>query len=230
MAGGVSARVTRVAAARPSFRCAGGSSPSRPRPRAWCRAAVHLVAQDGPGFAPIYYRRGATAPSAVSRADIKRLSAAQQRLRLRRAGRSSGDFNCKEQSCRAGRGQSANLDAASLPTQGSKGGSTSTCSSCITRSSRAQSGGRASERDGPATSAWPPRVPPRAACTQQLAQHALPTMRLQASEHPCGVRAAKVRGAGQEAGGCSHRGGCTGGCDGQYVPPTRRVRGRCGTY
>ena len=131
------------------------------------------------GFAPIYYRRGATAPSAVSRADIKRLSAQQRRAR--EGGPICGDFNCKE--------QSAEREEDSLPI------STPQAFRLKVRKceylhmqqlhhKKLENAISAFDEERPRTRDFRMAATGTALelpVSQQLAQHALPTMRLQAS-------------------------------------------------
>ena len=132
------------------------------------------------GFAQIYYRRGATAPSAVSPADIKRLIA--QHSRAREGGPICGVLNCKEQS--AEREEDSRLPISTPQAFRLKVRKCEYLHMQQLHHKKLESAISAFDEERPRTRDF------RMAATgtalelpvaQQLAQHALPTMRLQAS-------------------------------------------------
>lgn len=133
------------------------------------------------GFAPIYYRRGATAPSEVSRADIMRFIAQQRRAR--EGGPTCGVFNSNEQ--RAEREEDSGCLPISMPQAFRL--KVRKCEYLHMKQlhhKKLESAISAFDEERPRTRDFRMVATSTALelpVAQQLAQHALPTMRLQAS-------------------------------------------------
>ena len=140
------------------------------------------------GFAPIYYRRGATAPLAVSQADLRRLIA--QQGRARESGPRYGGYNCTVESVErdeVGRLPLSRGENERLSTPQAFRLKVRKCEYIYMQQlhhKKLESAISAFDEERPQTRAFRTAAVGTALelpAAQQLAQHALPTMRLQAS-------------------------------------------------